>query len=236
VTHAGYTSIWARDLSGVTARRWIDAIVRLDAAGWPLVILEPRSASDPLDTLSLAAYGFARTQRIGLCATIDPETVEPFTLARGLASLDHLSAGRAAWRLGRHSNVERAAELVDVTRKLLLSWGADALVENVEGGVFSNADAVHAIAHRGAHYAVTGPLNVPRPPQGSVPLVALARDALPAGVADVVLEDDRVLALDLVGDRSGGSATNPADEADPLDQLPPPAVTSMKSLLGVART
>ena len=189
--------ILARDLSGVTALRWLEEFPKLEAAGWPLVILEPGTAADPLDTLAVAASGFARTQRISLCATIDPETVEPFTLARGLASLDHLSGGRAAWRLGPHADPDKAAELVEVTRKLLLSWGADAVVEDVEGGVFSKSDVVHPIAHRGAHYAVTGPLNMPRPPQGAVPLIALASDALPLQLADIVLGEDSVVPLEV---------------------------------------
>jgi alkanesulfonate monooxygenase SsuD/methylene tetrahydromethanopterin reductase-like flavin-dependent oxidoreductase (luciferase family) len=193
-------------------------------AGWPLVILEPGTTADPLDTLAVAADGFARTQHIGLCVTIDPDTVEPFTLARGLATLDHLSGGRSAWRLGAHSNPARSAELVDVTRKLLLSWGADALIENVAGGLFSNPEAVKAIAHRGAHYAVTGPLNIPRPPQGAVPLISLTRNALQNVTADLVLGDDRVLSVELTSDSNS------------LDDLPPPTVRSMKSLLTTAGT
>lgn len=219
VARGPFTSIWARDLAGVTARRWLDAIVRLDAAGWPLVILEPGTPSDPLDTLSVAAYGFARTPRICLCATIDPETVEPFTLARGLATLDHLSGGRSAWRLGASSNPARTAELVDVTRKLLLSWRDDALVEDVERGLFSKSDAVNAITHRGPYYAVTGPLNVPRPPQGAVPLIALTQDALQNMTADVVLGEDSVVSVDLASDTHS------------LDHLPPPTMTSLKSML-----
>lgn len=184
---AAHRCIWARDLRGVTARRWLDELPKLEAEGWQLVILEPGTAADPLDALAVAASGFARTRQLRLCATIDPETVEPFTLARGLATLDHLSGGRAAWRLGSHADPGKAAELVEVTRKLLLSWGADAVVADVAGGVFSRADVVHAINHRGTHYAVTGPLNAPRPPQGAVPLVALAGDALPPRLADLVL-------------------------------------------------
>jgi alkanesulfonate monooxygenase SsuD/methylene tetrahydromethanopterin reductase-like flavin-dependent oxidoreductase (luciferase family) len=219
-----FTSIWARDLSGVTAKAWLNAIVRLDSAGWPLVILEPGTESDPLDTLSVAAYGFAMTQRIALCATIDPDTVEPFTLARGLATLDHMSGGRSAWRLGASSHPARAAELVDVTRRLLLSWREDALVEEVAGGMLSKSDAVTAISHRGPHFTVKGPLNIPRPPQGTVPLIALAHDTPGSLTADVVLGEESVIAVDLAG------------AAKSLDALPPPAMTSLKSLLMELRT
>ncbi|MEU2881250.1 LLM class flavin-dependent oxidoreductase, partial [Streptomyces sp. NPDC007070] len=37
------------------------------------------------------------TERLGLAATVDTAFDEPYELARRLATLDHLSGGRAAW-------------------------------------------------------------------------------------------------------------------------------------------
>ncbi len=45
------------------------------------------------------------------------------------------------------------------------SWGEDALRHDRDG-VFADPDLVRPIDHRGEHFQVDGPLNVPRPPQG----------------------------------------------------------------------
>jgi len=44
------------------------------------------------------------TSNIGLVATASTSYSEPYTLARQLASLDHISGGRAGWNIvtGRH--------------------------------------------------------------------------------------------------------------------------------------
>ncbi|MDF2507289.1 MAG: class flavin-dependent oxidoreductase, partial [Microbacterium sp.] len=76
------------------------------------------------------------TSRIGLAATVSTTYNEPYHVARKLASLDHISAGRAAWNLvtsasdeearnfGRDAHLEhglryrRGAEFVDVVTGL----------------------------------------------------------------------------------------------------------------------
>ena len=46
------------------------------------------------------------------------------------------------------------------------SWDDDAVVVDKEGGVFIDDTRVHPIDHRGDRFAVAGPLDVPRSPQG----------------------------------------------------------------------
>ena len=46
------------------------------------------------------------------------------------------------------------------------SWEDDAFVGDKASARFVDTSKVHPIAHRGAHYSVAGPLNVPRSPQG----------------------------------------------------------------------
>ncbi len=41
----------------------------------------------------------AVTERLGLAATVDATFNKPYELARKLATLDHLSGGRAAWNV-----------------------------------------------------------------------------------------------------------------------------------------
>jgi len=194
----GPTVIAPKDLTSATLPQWIEATVRLDEAGWPLLLVGNCDPKDPLDGLAMAAFCAARTRQIGLCAAVDPLTVEPFTLARGLATLDHMSGGRAAWRLvGSEADPKRSCELVEVVRKLLTSWAPDALIENVDDGMLSHADRVHPIAHEGAYFAVEGPLNVPRPPQGRVPLVALSNESAVNSLAELLLNDETMLHVSL---------------------------------------
>jgi alkanesulfonate monooxygenase SsuD/methylene tetrahydromethanopterin reductase-like flavin-dependent oxidoreductase (luciferase family) len=188
----GMPAILPADLSSATLARWTRLVGSLDRAGCPLVFLGGADPADPLDGLALAAHCAVLTGSIQLCALIDPAVVEPFTLARGLATLDHLAAGRAAWWLTDNDDAGRTAELVAVTRALLLSWETDALIEDHAAGLLSATDRVRAIGHRGEYFAVQGPLNLPRPPQGCVPLVAPGQTPW-AGMADRVLDEAQML-------------------------------------------
>jgi FMN-dependent oxidoreductase (nitrilotriacetate monooxygenase family) len=139
-------------------------------------------------TVLLTALARA-TSRIGLIATASTSYNEPYNLARRFASLDHISGGRAGWNIvttagddaarnfglagqAAHADrYERAAEFLDVSRKLWDSWADDAIVADKEQGVHADADRVRAVEHAGKYFAVHGPLNVPRSPQGHPLLV-----------------------------------------------------------------
>ena len=51
------------------------------------------------DTFTVLAALAAVTDRLGLAGTINSTFNEPYEVARQFASLDHLSAGRAAWNV-----------------------------------------------------------------------------------------------------------------------------------------
>ena len=137
-----------------------------------------------LEPLTLLAALAARTHHIGLAATISTSYNEPYHVARALASLDHLSGGRAAWNLvtSRYDEearnfggdghldhalrYERGAEFVDLVQQLWDSWADDAILADQESGLFADAGRLRVADHRGAHFAVRGPLNIARPPQG----------------------------------------------------------------------
>ena len=141
---------------------------------------------EPITLLSAIATA---TEHIGLIATASTSYHEPFNLARKFASLDHISSGRAGWNIvtsasdpeARNFNRDgaaphaeryrRAAEFVDVALKLWDSWEREALVLDRSGGVFTDTDRVHEVAHTGEYFSVLGPLNVPRSPQGRPLLV-----------------------------------------------------------------
>jgi FMN-dependent oxidoreductase (nitrilotriacetate monooxygenase family) len=137
---------------------------------------------EPLTLLSAVA---AHTKHIGLVATINTNFSEPYNVARVLASLDHLSGGRAGWNvvsslseataanfgmarpLGHDERYERASEFFDVTKALWNSWDDDAFdrPDRASGSFFDPASG-HPVHHRGPHFSVDGLLDVARPIQG----------------------------------------------------------------------
>jgi FMN-dependent oxidoreductase (nitrilotriacetate monooxygenase family) len=138
-------------------------------------------AMDP--TIALAAVA-AATEHVGLVATASTTYNEPYNLARRIATLDHLSRGRASWNIvttfipdvaanfgtaelpNHDDRYERAEEFVDVVTRLWDSWEDEALIGDKLTGRFADATRVHAINHRGPHYTVRGPITLPRSPQG----------------------------------------------------------------------
>ncbi len=136
---------------------------------------------EPITLLSALAMV---TQHIGLTATASTSYNEPYHVARKFASLDHISGGRAGWNLvtsvqdaeaqnfGRESHYthaeryERAREFAGVVKGLWDSWEDDAFLRDVESGLYFDKSKLHTLDHKGKHFSVKGPLNVPRPPQG----------------------------------------------------------------------
>lgn len=136
---------------------------------------------DPMIVLSLIA---GATRHLGLASTISTSYFSPYAVARSLATLDHLSAGRAAWnivtsfqqaeaanfgltdQLNRDERYDRAEEFVEVACKLWDSWDDEALRLDAATPQFADPARVRAIDHQGKWFNVQGPLNVSRPPQG----------------------------------------------------------------------
>lgn len=148
------------------------------------------------------------TKNIGFIATASTTYEEPYNLARKFASLDLISGGRVGWNVvttatdaAAHNfnldtqhpheyRYQRAAEHVDVVKKLWDSFEDDAFVRDKASGVFFDAQKVHATHHRGKFFKVKGPLNVPRSPQGQPVIVQAGQSesgrALAATTAEVI--------------------------------------------------
>ncbi|MFU8836513.1 MAG: LLM class flavin-dependent oxidoreductase [Roseovarius sp.] len=71
-----------------------------------------------------------------------------------------------ARKLPRAEARARAEESVDVVARLWDSWPDDAYPRDKVSGQFFRPEAFAPIHHKGPHFAVRGPLNVPRSPQG----------------------------------------------------------------------
>lgn len=138
------------------------------------VILDP--------TLLFTAIAYA-TEKIGVVTTASISFYPPYILARQLQSLNWISNGRVGWNIvtsidgaenfgetGMPPSEERyakAAECTELVRKLWRSHPYEVLKED-------NADViremVQPIEHRGEHFEVKGPLNIPQHISGEMPL------------------------------------------------------------------
>src|SRR6187399_364168 len=166
----------------IAERGKLDAIFLADT---PAITdrIDYRSFMSLEPTIVLASVA-AATTHIGLIATASTTYNEPYNIARRFATLDHASGGRVGWNIvtsadlsqsrnfglekpvEHNSRYERAAEFTTVVKALWDSWEEEAFVGDVATGRFVDPSRVHAIAHRGKHFSVHGPHNIPRPPQG----------------------------------------------------------------------
>ena len=159
-----------------------DSIFLADVLGlWNDVESAPFNWLEPITALAAVAMA---TSRIGLIATCSTTYAEPYNLARQFASLDHISRGRAGWNIvttwspqagsnfghigqvGHADRYERAEEFMTVVKGLWDSWADDAVLDDRLGGRYADRTRVRAIDHKGPHFPVLGPLNMPRGPQG----------------------------------------------------------------------
>jgi N-acetyl-S-(2-succino)cysteine monooxygenase len=173
---------------------------------------------EPISVLSALA---ARTKNIGLIGTMSTSFSEPYNVARQFAGLDHMSAGRAGWNIVTSRDgfgnfgggeapdptlrYERAAEFVDVTRRLWDSWSDTATRVDRENGVWVDPTGLKPLNFQGRFFTVQGPINMPRPPQGR-PILVQAGSSVPgmdlgSSVADVIYtaQPRKELAQDFYG-------------------------------------
>lgn len=144
-----------------------------------------------MEGFTLAAFVAAASQHIGLVVTANTTYQDPFDTARSLVTLDHLSKGRAALNIvlgldgfdlaagnyGRDKHPERedkyrrADEFVAILHQLSDSWDDGWFLDDREGGRIFDESKARAIDFKGEYFSVRGPLNLPRPPQGHIPIV-----------------------------------------------------------------
>lgn len=146
------------------------------------------------NTLAILAGIAAVTEHIGLVGTLSSTFNEPFELARQLATLDHLSNGRAGWNvvttsdafhgenfrrgafLDRNDRYTRAEEFVAAARKLWDGWAPGAVTADKAAGEFLAPDALTLVDHHGPQFDITGYGTLPRSPQ-RYPVIVQAGDS-----------------------------------------------------------
>lgn len=216
-----------RDL--LTAGYWVDLVRRAEEGLLDLVTFEdalalqsssltgPDHRTDQvrgrLDAVLVAARVAPLTQHIGLVPTATVTHTEPFHVSKAIATLDHVSQGRAGWRpqvsarpeevahFGRREAwgnpsaddeqtralvrdlFEEAGDAVQVVRRLWDSWEDDAEIRDVATGRFVDRDKLHYIDFEGRFFSVRGPSITPRPPQRQPVVVALAHAEVPRAFA-----------------------------------------------------
>jgi FMN-dependent oxidoreductase (nitrilotriacetate monooxygenase family) len=130
------------------------------------------------DLVSLVTYLSAVVERLGFAVTMSTTFYPPFLLARTLATLDHLTAGRIGWNIvssistaeaktfGRvelpehDQRYDLADEYMEACYALWNCWDDDALVTDMEGKIFAHPEKVHRARLSGETYQTEGPFTV----------------------------------------------------------------------------
>lgn len=198
-------------LAKVAEKGLFDAIFFADAQGYRTVVgrdAYSRIDAMRIDPLVLLGALAARTEKLGLICTLSTSYNEPYAVARRMATLDHLSDGRAGWNVvtstsqnearnfgrdkhfGHEERYARAGEFLDVVTGLWDSFEEGAVEVDREAGRYFDPARLHGLDHEGAFFRVAGPLTCARPPQGYPVIVQAgssdAGQALAARTAEVV--------------------------------------------------
>ncbi|MEU9860751.1 LLM class flavin-dependent oxidoreductase [Streptomyces sp. NPDC047971] len=188
-------------------------------------LLPPGSGADPVGRLGAverAAFVAASTGVLGVAPAVATTYAEPFHVSSRLASLDHVSVGRAAWLVtteegaaaarawgrprveGAEALGREARDALRVVRDLWDSWEDDAVIRSVATSRYLDRDRLHFIDFTGETYSVKGPAIVPRPPQGR-PVVIARTGLVPSELIDISLVGGATPAE--VGEAAAGAGT-----------------------------
>jgi FMN-dependent oxidoreductase (nitrilotriacetate monooxygenase family) len=135
----------------------------------------PFRALDP--SVLLAALA-THTSHIGLVSTVPALYGNPASVARQIASLDHISKGRAAWNvitsqhdhtlkifgieaeLGQAAKYDKADQFVTIVTQLWDSLPSTAIVADRERSIFVDRDGLQPVDFQGDYYRSEGVLGV----------------------------------------------------------------------------
>jgi len=152
------------------------------------------------DPLLLVPAMAQATQHLGFGVTVNLSYEPPFTFARRMSTLDHLTKGRIGWNVvtgyldsaakglgqdGQRAHDDRyavAEDYMEVVYRLWEgSWADDAVVADAEQGVFTRPERVRRVRHDGPHYQLDA-LHLSEPSPQRTPVLYQAGTS-PAGRA-----------------------------------------------------
>lgn len=212
------------EMARIAERGLLDILFSGDGTGVPDTWRGSRDAAVewgmnwPRQDLSPYAVAMSRvTQRIGFGLTFSSTFLHPYTVARHLNSLDHITGGRIAMNLvtstrrsdyanygydglvDHSERYDRMEEFTDVCRLLWDSVEPDAMLWDRVTGRVGDPARVHDVRHEGRFFKVSGPLNTPPSPQGRPMLIQAGGSPrgirASAYVADQVFGGDMALEL-----------------------------------------
>lgn len=169
---------WYVEVARLAERGKLDAVFLADGHG----SLAGESVRRPwrgLDPTVLLAAVARDTERIGLVTTVHGIYGNPFSLARTIASLDHVSKGRAAWNiitsqnpptlealgleetLDHDTRYRKAEEFVEVVTGLWDSLPQSAIVDDKEHDLYIDQSLTRPVDHKGEFYRTKAVLPLP---------------------------------------------------------------------------
>ncbi|MDT5326375.1 MAG: long-chain alkane monooxygenase [Mycobacterium sp.] len=123
------------------------------------------------------------TTHLGVGITLSTAFEHPYSMARRLATFDHLSGGRIAWNIvgsyspsefaaygqdmpDRSTRYERIEEYVELCCRLWDSWQPDAIVADRETGIYAHPEKIAEVCFDGKYFRCRARHFVAPSPQG----------------------------------------------------------------------
>lgn len=153
----------------------------------PSFLRKPRRGLDPAVLLAAIAR---ETKHLGLISTAMTQLNHPYLVARSIASLQHISKGRAGWNIvtsqddaafhalglpveqvDRDTRYARAAEFVEIVTAHWDSLPHEAIVADKENDVYIDPALTHPVDYDGEHYRSSGVLQLTGRYRGDRPVM-----------------------------------------------------------------
>lgn len=221
--HGSHESAWrapgADPMAPLRLDHWLACARAAETAGFDglflgdILCLQDRPEQHPseaLDPFLVLAALTGATQRLTLTGTASTSFTHPWTLARRILSLHHLSGGRAGWNIVTSSYPQEAAnfgwpempptaerytlaeDVVQAVRALWAGWDGITRLGDAAAGRYLNR-APDPIRHQGRYGATGGPVNLSPAPYGP-PLLAQAGSSA-EGLAFAARHADQVFTV-----------------------------------------
>ena len=179
------TAKFWRNIAQEAERGFFDAVFCADTLSVPddykgaKDMMIERGVNFPMhDPLPLAPIIAGSTEHLGVAVTMSTAGYIPYSLARIMATLAHLTEGRIAWNivtshrptdfanLGVNDTMVKAdryahaQEFLDICQQLWGSYELDAVLKDAANNRYSDPSKVHTINYQGTWLNSAGPLNV----------------------------------------------------------------------------